>query len=94
MEKRNIPKALNDYKPVALTSLVMKIFENMAREEIQAEFDPLQFAYRSCRGFAFNISLNVTVTHLEGAVFSATTSFIIIFLLLLIVSGLIIWYRS
>lgn len=79
VQKRKGPKSLNDYRPVALASLVMKTFENIEREafkkEIQAELDTLQFAYRSCRGDAFNTLLNMTVTHLEGAVFSATTFF-------------------
>ncbi len=41
---------LNDYRPVALTSTVMKVFERLLKKHIcssiPATLDPLQFAYR------------------------------------------------
>lgn len=44
------PKELNDYRPVALTSHVMKTFERLLlkllRPQVQRAEDPLQFAYR------------------------------------------------
>jgi len=48
------PKSLNDFRPVALTSLVMKSFEKIIKEavllQVGDQLDPLQFAYRSGRG--------------------------------------------
>jgi hypothetical protein len=47
------PKQLNDYRPVALTSIVMKCFERIILSRLltftHSEFDPLQFAYRNNR---------------------------------------------
>ncbi len=44
------PSCLNDYRPVALTSTVMKVFERLLKKHIcssiPATLDPLQFAYR------------------------------------------------
>ena len=49
--KTNHPKAFNDFRPVALTSLVMKSFEKLIKRDllIKTEYvlDPLQFAYRA-----------------------------------------------
>ena len=54
MPKTKAPKFLNDFQPVAFTSLVMKIFEKIIKDEIlgatQLKLDPLQFAYRAGRG--------------------------------------------
>ena len=40
---------MNDFRSMALTSLVMKSFERIVKDElrntIQANLDPLQFAY-------------------------------------------------
>ncbi len=48
--KNNKPSCLNDYRPVALTSTVMKVFERLLKKHIcssiPATLDPLQFAYR------------------------------------------------
>ncbi len=48
------PKTLNDFRPVALTSLVMKCFEKFVRDELllktQNLLDLLQFAYQARRG--------------------------------------------
>lgn len=53
MAKDNNPKELNDYRPVALTSLVMKCFEKLLKKEVLTKtehlLDPLQFAYRAKR---------------------------------------------
>lgn len=47
-------KELNDYRPIALTSLVMKSFEKTLKEEIitltSDKLDPLQFAYQAGNG--------------------------------------------
>lgn len=50
----NNPRDLNEYRQVALTSLVMKVFEKILKEEIvsliNGKLDPLQFAYQSAIG--------------------------------------------
>ncbi len=47
--KNNKPSCLNDYRPVALTSIVMKVFERLVKSHISSSIpvtlDPLQFAY-------------------------------------------------
>ena len=71
--KIKTPKSLNDYRPVALTSFVMKTFEKIVKEEIlcvpQTKLDPLQFAYRAGRGVedATGTLLNMVLDHLNGA---------------------------
>ncbi len=46
--KNNKPSCLNDYRPVALTSIVMKVFERLVKSHICSSIpvalDPLQFA--------------------------------------------------
>ncbi len=48
--KINNPRELNEFRPVALTSLVMKVFEKILKEEIASlihgKLDPLQFVYQ------------------------------------------------
>ncbi len=48
--KNSKPSCLNDYRPVALTSIDMKVFERILKNHIcssiPATLDPLQFAYR------------------------------------------------
>ncbi len=48
--KNSKPSCLNDYRPVALTATVMKVFERLLKKHIcssiPASLDPLQFAYR------------------------------------------------
>lgn len=52
--KFNKAKELNDYRPIALTSLVMKSFEKILKNEIvsrtSGKLDPLQFAYQTGKG--------------------------------------------
>lgn len=54
--KNKTLKSHNDYRPVALTSLVMKCFEKIVLHELLTQvtdkLDPLQFVYRSGRGVA------------------------------------------
>ncbi|KAK1805253.1 hypothetical protein P4O66_019595, partial [Electrophorus voltai] len=61
--KKPRPSDLNDYRPVALTSVVMKCFEKLARDFM----DPLQFAYRHNRSTddAIAYLLHTTLTHLD-----------------------------
>ena len=48
------PSSLNNFRPVALASLVMKTLEKLIKNEISLQveelLDPLQFAYRAGRG--------------------------------------------
>ncbi|KAK1801488.1 hypothetical protein P4O66_004512 [Electrophorus voltai] len=51
--KKPPPSGLDDYRPVALTSVVMKCFDKLVRDfitsSLPASMDPLQFAYRHNR---------------------------------------------
>ena len=66
------PVVLNDFRPVALTSLVMKQFERLVKSELlektESLLDPFQFAYRAMRGVqdASSTLLNLILKHLEG----------------------------
>ena len=56
-KKRNIT-CLNDYRPVALTSVVMKVLERLVcRYLTYITLDPHQFAYRANRGVDDAVSL-------------------------------------
>ncbi|KAK1799599.1 hypothetical protein P4O66_000478 [Electrophorus voltai] len=65
--------SMNDYRPVALTSVVMKCFEKLVRDFIISSLpshlfmDPLQFAYRQNRSTDDAIAhlLHTTLTHLD-----------------------------
>ncbi|KAK1802734.1 hypothetical protein P4O66_021276, partial [Electrophorus voltai] len=69
--KKPRPSDLNDYCPVALTSVVMKCFEKLVRDfitsSLPASMDPLQFAYRHNRSTDDAIAhlLHTTLTHLD-----------------------------
>ncbi|KAK1796915.1 hypothetical protein P4O66_000995 [Electrophorus voltai] len=69
--KKPRPSALNDYHPVALTSVVMKCFEKLVRDfitsSLPASMDPLQFAYCHNRSTDDAIAhlLHTTLTHLD-----------------------------
>ncbi|KAK1803861.1 hypothetical protein P4O66_003810 [Electrophorus voltai] len=69
--KKPRPSGLNDYRPVALTSVVMKCFEKPVRDfitsSLPASMDPLQFAYRHNRSNDDAIAhlLHTTLTHLD-----------------------------
>ena len=62
---------LNDYRPVALTSVIMKCFERLVRDHITSTLsdtlDPLQFAYRTNRSTddAIAITLHTALSHLD-----------------------------
>ncbi|XP_062844896.1 uncharacterized protein LOC134303416 [Trichomycterus rosablanca] len=70
--KKNQPACLNDFRPVALTSVVMKCFERIIRDFITSSLpdsmDPLQFAYRHNRSTddAITYLLHTTLTHLDA----------------------------
>lgn len=54
LPKKARPKDLQDYRPVALTSILCKCMERVVADQLVAELsdklDPLQFAYRAKRG--------------------------------------------
>ncbi|XP_070182906.1 uncharacterized protein [Littorina saxatilis] len=62
---------LNDYRPVALTSVVMKVLERLVLKYLRAAtnhvMDPLQFAYRANRSVddAVALGLHYILQHLE-----------------------------
>ncbi len=70
--KNSKPSCLNDYRPVALTSTVMKVFERLLKKHIcssiPANLDPLQFAYRPNRSTDDAISqvLHSSLTHIDS----------------------------
>ncbi len=70
--KNSKPSCLNDYRPVALTSTVMKVFERLLKKHIcssiPATLDPLQFAYRPNRSTDDVISqvLHSSLTHIDS----------------------------
>ena len=71
--KKAHPVIPNDFRPIALTSQVMKSFEKIIKTMIMNRtvhlLDPLQFAYRPGRGVedAVTTLLNLVVGHLENA---------------------------
>ena len=54
LPKKPQPKVMNDYRPVALTPILMKCFDRILLSHllapVKAILDPLQFAYRADRG--------------------------------------------
>jgi len=69
--KSKHPKSLNEFRPIALTSLVMKSLEKLIKAELlkttEHLIDPLQFAYRPNRGVqdATITLLNYIYKHLD-----------------------------
>ncbi len=63
---------LNDYRPIALTPIIMKCFERLVMQKIKTSLpntlDPLQFAYRPTRSTddAISTTLHLALTHLEN----------------------------
>ena len=62
---------LNDYCPVALTSVIMTCFEKLVKDHITSTLrdtlDPLKFAYRPNRSTddAIDIALHTALSHLD-----------------------------
>ncbi|KAI4871728.1 hypothetical protein NFI96_002906 [Prochilodus magdalenae] len=62
---------LNDWRPVALTSIISKCFEKLVRDftcsSLPATLDPLQFAYRQNRSIddAIALILHTALSHLD-----------------------------
>uniref|UniRef100_A0A672HXF0 Reverse transcriptase domain-containing protein n=1 Tax=Salarias fasciatus TaxID=181472 RepID=A0A672HXF0_SALFA len=69
--KKPSPSHYNDYRPVALTPILMKCFERLVMQHIKSALpstlDPYQFAYRSNRSTddAIATALHSALTHLE-----------------------------
>ena len=71
MHKNANATCLNDYRPVALTSVAMKCFERLVIAHINTiipeTLDPHQFAYRLKRSTddAISIALHTALSHLH-----------------------------
>ncbi|XP_062848890.1 signal peptide peptidase-like 2 [Trichomycterus rosablanca] len=71
--KHSSPTCLNDYRPVALTPIVMKCFERLVLAHLKnclpPTLDPHQFAYRSnrCTEDAVSMALHSVLTHLDNS---------------------------
>jgi len=69
--KKSKMTTLNDYRLVALTSVVMKVFEHLVLKHLKAittcKLDPLQFAYRENRSVddVVALVLHFVLQHLE-----------------------------
>ncbi|KAI4883753.1 hypothetical protein NFI96_007668 [Prochilodus magdalenae] len=70
--KKSSVSCLNDYRPIALTPIIMKCFERLVLRHIKTllppSLDPLQFAYRPNRSTddAISTTLHLALTHLEN----------------------------
>lgn len=69
--KKSSPSCFNDYRPVALTPIIMKCFERLVLSHIKStlppSLDPYQFAYRAKRSTddAICSALHPALTHLD-----------------------------
>ncbi|KAK1806279.1 hypothetical protein P4O66_000148 [Electrophorus voltai] len=69
--KKPTMSCLNDYRPIALTSIIMKCFERLVMRHIKTQLppslDPLQFTYRPNRSThdAISTTLHLALTHLD-----------------------------
>uniref|UniRef100_A0A8C7X192 Reverse transcriptase domain-containing protein n=1 Tax=Oryzias sinensis TaxID=183150 RepID=A0A8C7X192_9TELE len=69
--KKSPISSLNDYRPVALTPVIMKCFERLVLQHINdhlpPDLDPHQFAYRTNRSTedAIALALHAALSHLE-----------------------------
>ena len=70
--KKSPPSCLNDYRPIALTPIIMKCFERVVLTHIQSRIpdtlDPLQYAYRPNRSTSDAVAavLHYSLSHLEN----------------------------
>ncbi|KAK3518582.1 hypothetical protein QTP70_004083 [Hemibagrus guttatus] len=70
--KKSPVSCLNDYRPVALTPIIMKCFERLVMRQIKhllpPSLDPMQFAYHPNRSTddAISTTLHLSLTHLEN----------------------------
>ncbi len=70
LPKNNKPSCLNDYCPVELTSIVMKVFERLVKthicSSIPVTLDPLQFCPNRSTDGAISHVLHSSLTHIES----------------------------
>ena len=72
LPKKNTITCLNNYRPIAITSTVMKCSERIIMTHIKKTMpdmlDPLQFAYHRNRytDDAVNTTIHTALTHLEN----------------------------
>ena len=69
LPKKSPPTCLNDYRPVALTPIIMKCFERVVLTHIQSSIlDPLQYIYQPNRSTSDTIAavLHFSLSHLEN----------------------------
>ncbi|KAI5085415.1 hypothetical protein C0J45_23129 [Silurus meridionalis] len=72
VQKKSTVSCLNDYRPVALTPIVMKCFERLVMRHIKTQLppslDPMQFAYHPNRSTDDGISttLHLALNHLDN----------------------------
>ncbi|KAI4885370.1 hypothetical protein NFI96_008195 [Prochilodus magdalenae] len=70
--KKSSVSCLNDYRPIALTPIIMKCFERLVLRHIKTllppSLDPLQFAYRPNHSTddAISTTLHLALTHLDN----------------------------
>ncbi|KAK3550715.1 hypothetical protein QTP70_003970 [Hemibagrus guttatus] len=70
--KKSPVSCLNDYRPVALTPIIMKCFERLVMRHIKnllpPSLDPMQFVYRPNRSThdAISTTLHLALTHLDN----------------------------
>lgn len=71
VHKNSKASCCNDYRPVALISVIMKRFERLVMAHINGiipdTLDPPLFAYRSNRSIddAISLALHIALTHLD-----------------------------
>ena len=69
--KKHSVKQMNDFRPVALTSILAKCMERIVCNQLVASLadrvDPLQFAYKARRGVedAYLVLVNLTASHID-----------------------------
>ncbi|KAK3539456.1 hypothetical protein QTP70_008511 [Hemibagrus guttatus] len=70
--KKSPVSCLNDYRPIALTPIIMKCFERLVKRHIKnllpPSLDPMQFVYRPNRSTddAISTTLHLALTHLDN----------------------------
>ncbi|KAL0195353.1 hypothetical protein M9458_008925, partial [Cirrhinus mrigala] len=67
--KKHKITGLNDYRPVALTSVIMKSFEKLVLAYLKditgPLLDPLKFAYRANRSMEDAVNMHFILQHLD-----------------------------
>ncbi|KAI2644006.1 RNA-directed DNA polymerase from mobile element jockey [Labeo rohita] len=80
--KKSCPQENNDFRPIALTSVVMKCMEKLIMsqliKEVGSQLDPYQFAYKHQRGTddAINSLVHLVTKHLENPMVYARLLFV------------------